>query len=376
MRPRRDCRQDLSDPLQKCSSNYQWSSFPPPSVNHQERCSSLTARKVTQGHFEEAKGLPAAEPSVADEALKGLSKLEAELGTPRARKKKKDAGEGAGPLKRETSQEEKGRRKRREERKKEPPKGEHSQLRRGRSGLERRWRRTLQTARAPTPRGLPPPQARKRRRKRRRGRERTATEHAQLMTAALLGPDTRCRTAGSLRNPGLLVKTRIFAGEAGRQTPAENAGHGGEGGRADLVDNNLEQDAPGRDQLGADGAHAEEPAGAPPTGDEDPGRGARPDRRREGPLGRRHDRPASEGARAEPVGRVMEPSPVHRDDWRQKVRTVLNKKPTVGQLGKIFMEAILSLNSALGTFARVHSNPERLPPGDEPIFEGQGADAG
>ena len=132
------------------------------------------------------------------------------------------------------------------------------------------------------------------------------------MTAALLGPDTRCRTAGSLRNPGLLVKTRIFAGEAGRQTPAENAGHGGEGGRADLVDNNLEQDAPGRDQLGADGAHAEEPAGAPPTGDEDPGRGARPDRRREGPLGRRHDRPASEGARAEPVGRVMEPSPVHR----------------------------------------------------------------
>ena len=54
------------------------------------------------------------------------------------------------------------------------------------------------------------------------------------------------------------------------------------------------------------------------------------------------------------------------NDWRQKVRTVLNKKPTVGQLGKIFMEAILSLKSALGTFARVHSNPERLPPGDEP----------
>ena len=74
--------------------------------------------KAAQGlDFEEAKGLPAAEPSVADEALKGLSKLEAELGTPRARKKKKDAGEGAGPLKRETSQEEK--RKKKKKRRKE-----------------------------------------------------------------------------------------------------------------------------------------------------------------------------------------------------------------------------------------------------------------
>ena len=74
--------------------------------------------KAAQGlDFEEAKGLPAAEPSLADEALKGLSKLEAELDTPRARKKKKDAGEGAGPLKRETSQEE--RKKKKKKRRKE-----------------------------------------------------------------------------------------------------------------------------------------------------------------------------------------------------------------------------------------------------------------
>ena len=39
------------------------------------------------------------------------------------------------------------------------------------------------------------------------------------------------------------------------------------------------------------------------------------------------------------------------------------------------MEATLSLKSALGTFARDHSNPERLPPGDEPTSSGGGADA-
>ncbi|CAE7375548.1 unnamed protein product [Symbiodinium sp. CCMP2592] len=43
-------------------------------------------------------------------------------------------------------------------------------------------------------------------------------------------------------------------------------------------------------------------------------------------------------------------------DWRQKVRNVLNRRPQVASLGKVYMEAILSLN---GTFARVHSNPER-----------------
>ncbi|CAE7806385.1 unnamed protein product [Symbiodinium sp. CCMP2592] len=53
-------------------------------------------------------------------------------------------------------------------------------------------------------------------------------------------------------------------------------------------------------------------------------------------------------------------------DWRLKVRNVLNKRPRIASLGKVYMDAILSLKSALGTFARVHSNPERLPPGDEP----------
>ena len=43
--------------------------------------------------------------------MKGLSKLEAELGTPRARKKKKEAGGGSGPHKRETYQEEKRKKK-------------------------------------------------------------------------------------------------------------------------------------------------------------------------------------------------------------------------------------------------------------------------
>ena len=57
------------------------------------------------------------------------------------------------------------------------------------------------------------------------------------------------------------------------------------------------------------------------------------------------------------------------NDWREG-QDVLNKKPAVGQLGRVFREAILSLKSALGTLARVHSNPERLFPGEEPTSSG------
>ncbi|CAE7227472.1 unnamed protein product [Symbiodinium sp. CCMP2592] len=59
------------------------------------------------------------------------------------------------------------------------------------------------------------------------------------------------------------------------------------------------------------------------------------------------------------------------NDWSNM--TVLNKKPQIAQLGKVYMEAILSLKSALGTFARVHCNPERLPPGDESTSSGDRA---
>ncbi|CAE6967009.1 unnamed protein product [Symbiodinium sp. CCMP2592] len=49
------------------------------------------------------------------------------------------------------------------------------------------------------------------------------------------------------------------------------------------------------------------------------------------------------------------------NDWRKKMRSVLDREPGMKPLGKVLMEAMLSLKSGLGAFAREYSNPEKLP---------------
>ncbi|CAE6969390.1 unnamed protein product [Symbiodinium sp. CCMP2592] len=54
------------------------------------------------------------------------------------------------------------------------------------------------------------------------------------------------------------------------------------------------------------------------------------------------------------------------NEWRKKMKTVLDREPGMKPLRKVLMEAMLPLKSGLGAFAREYSNPEKLPSGGEP----------
>ena len=57
---------------------------------------------------------------------------------------------------------------------------------------------------------------------------------------------------------------------------------------------------------------------------------------------------------------------ISMEEWRTKMKKAMDREPKLKWVGKLLLDAILSLKTALGNFARTHANPEELPPGDEP----------
>ncbi|CAE7232215.1 unnamed protein product [Symbiodinium sp. CCMP2592] len=54
------------------------------------------------------------------------------------------------------------------------------------------------------------------------------------------------------------------------------------------------------------------------------------------------------------------------DEWRKKMKDVLDRKPKLRSVGRLLVSSILSLKTPLGSFAREFANPEGLPQGAEP----------
>ena len=73
-----------------------------------------------------------------------------------------------------------------------------------------------------------------------------------------------------------------------------------------------------------------------------------------------------------PTGKNLKPfwaeivKGISLEEWRTKMKKAMDREPKLKWVGKLLLDAILSLKTALGNFARTHANPEELPPGDEP----------
>ena len=73
-----------------------------------------------------------------------------------------------------------------------------------------------------------------------------------------------------------------------------------------------------------------------------------------------------------PTGKDLKPfwaeisKGISMEEWRTKMKKAMDREPKLKWVGKLLLDAILSLKTALGNFARAHANPEELPPGDEP----------
>ncbi|CAE7177202.1 unnamed protein product [Symbiodinium necroappetens] len=60
---------------------------------------------------------------------------------------------------------------------------------------------------------------------------------------------------------------------------------------------------------------------------------------------------------------------ISMEEWRTKMKKAMDREPKLKWVGKLLLDAILSVKTALGNFARTYANPEELPPGDEPTSQ-------
>ena len=73
-----------------------------------------------------------------------------------------------------------------------------------------------------------------------------------------------------------------------------------------------------------------------------------------------------------PTGKNLKPfwaeiaKGISMEEWRTKMKKAMDREPKLKWVGKLLLDAILSLKTALGNFARTHANPEELPPDNEP----------